>query len=52
VQRQGFGNSRVGSWECWTLSDDHGAFVDCHESFTTVMVSVENMFDAIKARYV
>jgi len=52
VQRQGFGNGRVESWECWTLSDDHGAFVDCHESFTTVMVSLGNMFDAVKARYV
>ena len=51
VQRQGFGNSRVAQWECWTLSDDHGAFIDCSESFTTVMVSVENMFKAIGETY-
>lgn len=52
IQRQGFGNTRVGSWECWTLSDDHGVFVECDKSFTTVMVSVENMFDAIGEMYV
>jgi hypothetical protein len=52
VQRQGFGNSRVGSWECWTLSDDHGAFTDYGDSFNTIMVSVDDMFDAIKERYV
>ena len=52
VQRQGFGNSRVGSWECWTLSDDHGAFTEYGDSFNTIMVSVDDMFDAIKERYV
>lgn len=52
VQRQGFGNSRVGSWECWTLSDDHGEFIEYCDSFTTIMVSVDDMFDAIKDRYV
>ena len=51
VQRQGFGNGRVANWECWTLSDDHGAFVECDKSFTTIMVSVENMFDAIGEVY-
>lgn len=51
VQRQGFGNSRVAQWECWTLSDDHGAFIDCDQSFTTVMVSLENMLDAVRVTY-
>jgi len=51
VQRQGFGNGRVANWECWTLGDDHGAFVECDKAFTTVMVSVENMFDAIGETY-
>jgi hypothetical protein len=51
VQRQGFGNARVAEWECWTLSDDHGVFVDAHGSFTTVMVSVSDMFETIKGIY-
>ena len=51
VQRQGFGNSRVANWECWTLADDHGVFIECDKSFTTVMVSVEDMLDAIGEVY-
>lgn len=51
VQRQGFGNARVGQWECWTLSDDHHTFIECRGSFTTVMVSVDQMFAAIKGIY-
>ena len=51
VQRQGFGNARVAQWECWTLSDDHGVFVDTQGSFATVMVSVEDMFQTIRGTY-
>jgi hypothetical protein len=52
VQRQGFGNTRVANWECWTLSDDHGAFTEYGDSFNTIMVSFEDMIDAIRGRYV
>jgi len=51
VQRQGFGNARVGDWECWTLSDDHGVFSDLTSSFTTVMVALSEMLGAVKAVY-
>ena len=51
VQRQGFGNARVGDWECWTLSDDHEVFVDAQGCFTTVMVSVSEMLTTIRGLY-
>jgi len=51
VQRQGFGVGRVGDWECWTLSDDHGVFVDMSGSFTTVMVSLREMLECVREVY-